>query len=109
MVSDGTELFTNDQPNEYLLSLTLHFSEWSAMEQNCSRMINQTKEMEKKLALTEAQNKQSETIAHQLGAKLAATQAQKCTLETDFKVRTCDQLVHISLLGVNPINWFRLH
>ena len=56
------------------------------MEQNCSRMINQTKEMEKKLALTEAQNKQSETIAHQLGAKLAETQAQKCTLETDFKV-----------------------
>ena len=61
-------------------------SEWAAMEQNCARMIAQTKEMEKKVALTDAQNKQAEKISHQLGAKLAAVQAEKCTMETDFKV-----------------------
>lgn len=67
-------------------SLKKQMAEWSSMEQNCSRMIIQTKEMEKRLSIAESQKKSSEEIAHQIGAKLAKVQTERKTFETDLTV-----------------------
>lgn len=47
------------------------------MEQKCTRLISQTKEMEKNLSAAENAKKQAEETSHQIGTKLAKVQAEK--------------------------------
>eukprot|EP00111_Clytia_hemisphaerica_P011946 TCONS_00035099-protein len=67
-------------------SLKKHEEEWSNMEQKCTRMIANTKDMEKNLKSAEEAKQHAEETSHQIGMKLAQVQTERHTLETDLKI-----------------------